>query len=79
MGQFSKFRLRQQLFSFKEFCIEKRLSNIVKTTNVVKLTKAILKSSYRVLQVISKWKTLKKPVYSLGILNFGLILTSKLP
>ena len=30
--------------------MEKRLPNILKTTNVTKLTKAILKSSYRVLQ-----------------------------
>ena len=30
--------------------MEKKLSNIFKTTNVMKLTKAILKSSYRVLQ-----------------------------
>ena len=47
--QFSKFRLSQQLFAFKEFCTNERLSNIF-TTNVTKLTKAILKSSYRVLQ-----------------------------
>ena len=58
-----KFCLRQQLFAFKEFCIETRLSNIYKTTNVTNFTKAILKSSYRVLQVTSKWKTLKQPVY----------------
>ena len=48
--QFSRFCLRQQLSVFKEFCIEKKLSNIFKTTNVTKLTKAILKSSYRVQQ-----------------------------
>ena len=41
--KFSKFCLRQQLFPFKEFCMEKRLSNIFKTTNVRKLIKAILK------------------------------------
>ena len=44
------FRLVQRLFAFKEFYMEKRLSNIVKTTNVTKLTKVILESSYRVLQ-----------------------------
>ena len=27
------------------------------------MNKAILKSSYRILQVTCKWKTLKKPVY----------------
>ena len=31
MGQHSKFCLRQELFAFKEFSIEKRLSNIFKT------------------------------------------------
>ena len=30
---------------FKEFWMEKRLSNIFKTTNITKLIKAILKSS----------------------------------
>ena len=35
---------------FKEFCIEKKLSNIFKTTNIAKLTKVILKSSYRIRQ-----------------------------
>ena len=45
-----KFRLRRQLFAFEELCMEKRLSNIYKTTNVTKMTKGILKSCYRVLQ-----------------------------
>ena len=40
-----------------------RLSNIFKT--VTKLTKVILESSYKVLQVTSKWKTLKQPIYFL--------------
>ena len=43
--------------------MEKGLSNSLKTTDVTKLTKAILKSSYRVLQVTPKWKTLKQTVY----------------
>ena len=55
--------LRQQLFAFKEFCLEKRLSNIFKTLNETKLTKTTLQRSYRVLQVTSNWKTLKQPVY----------------
>ena len=45
MGQFLNFYLHQQVFEFKEFCIEKRLSDIFKTTNVMKLAKTILKSS----------------------------------
>ena len=32
--RFLKFCLRQQLFAFKEFCMETRLFNIFKTTNV---------------------------------------------
>ena len=63
MGQFSKFSLRQQLFAFKEFCMETRLYNIFKTRNVTKLTKTFLESSYRVLQVAAKCKTLKQPVH----------------
>ena len=50
--------------------METRLSNIFKTTNVTKLTKVILESSYRVLQVTSKWKTLKQPVYFLRAVEF---------
>ena len=44
------------------FCMEGKLSNNFETTDVTKLTKAILEISYRVLQVTSKWKTLKQPV-----------------
>ena len=40
--------------------METRFSNNFKTKNVMKLTKAILKSSYRVLQITFKWKMLKR-------------------
>ena len=50
--------------------MEKRLCNILETINVTKLNKAILKSSYRVRQVTSKWKTLKQPVYLLRAVEF---------
>ena len=70
VGQFSKFCLRQQLFPFKEFCMDTRLSNIFKTTNVKKLAKVVLESSFKVLQVISKQKTLKKPIYFLKAAEF---------
>ena len=51
--------------------MEIRLSNIFKTTNVTKLTEAILKSSYIVLQVpSSRWKTLKQPVCFLKAVEF---------
>ena len=53
--------LRQQLF--KEFCMEKRLLNIFTTANITKLIKSILESSYKVLQVTFKWKSLKQSVY----------------
>ena len=50
--------------------METRLSNIFKTTNVTNLTKVIQESSYRVLQVTSKWKTLKQPVYFLKAVEY---------
>ena len=46
------------------------MSSIFKTTNVTNLAKVILKSSYRVLQVTFKWKTLKQPVYFLKAVEF---------
>ena len=50
--------------------MEARLSNIFKTTNFTNFTMPILKSSYRVLQVTSKWKTLKQSVYFLQAVKF---------
>ena len=55
---------------FIEFCMETRLSNIFKTTNVKNLTKVIQESSCRVLKVTSKQKTLKQPVYFLKTVEF---------
>ena len=52
--------------------MEKRLFNIFKITNVSKLTKAILKISYTVLEITSKWKTLKEPAYFLRAVEFWL-------
>ena len=49
-----------------------RLPNIFKTTNVTNLTKVILESSYRVLQVTSKWKTREQFVYSSRTVEFWL-------
>ena len=54
LEQFSKFCLRQQLFAFKEFYMERRFSNIFKTINVTNLTKVIHESYDRVLKVTSK-------------------------
>ena len=42
--------------------MESRLSNVFKTTTVTSMTKVILESYYRVLQVTCKWKALKQPV-----------------
>ena len=50
--------------------METRLSNIFKTTNVTNLNKVIQESSYRVLKVTSKQKTLKQPVYFLKTVEF---------
>ena len=49
-----------------------RLSNIFKTATVTNLTKVILESSYRVLKVPFKWKTVKQPVYFLKPAEFCL-------
>ena len=70
VGQLWKFCLRQQLFVFKEFCMETRLSNIFKSTNVTNLAKVIQESPYRVLQVTFRQKTLKESVYFLKIVEF---------
>ena len=59
-----------ELCAFKEFCMETTLSNIFQTTNVTSLTNVIQKSSYRVLQVASKSKQLKQPVYFLKAVEF---------
>ena len=50
--------------------METGLSNIFKTTNVTNLTKVIQQNSYRVLQLTSKWKTLKQPVLFLKAVEF---------
>ena len=50
--------------------METGLSIILKTKNVTKLAKAILESSYTVLQVSSNWKTLKQPDYFERSLEF---------
>ena len=62
--------LTSAVIAFTEFYMEERLSNIFKTRNVTKLTKAILKSPYRVLQVTSKLKTQQHSVYFLRAVEF---------
>ena len=58
------------LHAFKEFRMEIRLSNMFKTTNVTRLIKAILESSYRILKVTSIRKALKRPVHFLRAFEF---------
>ena len=62
--------LTSAIIYIQRFCMETRLPNIFKTTNVTNLTKVIQESSYRVLQVTSKQKTLKQPVYFLKAVEF---------
>ena len=50
--------------------METRLSNIFKIKNVKNLTIFILESSYRLLQITFKWKTLKQPFYFLRAAEF---------
>ena len=50
--------------------METRLPDIFKTTNVTNMTKIILESSFRVLEVTSKWKILKQPVCFLKEVEF---------
>ena len=50
--------------------METKFSNIFKATNVTNLTKVNQQNSYRILQVTSKRKTLKQPVYFLKAVEF---------
>ena len=68
MGSFGNFSYVSS--TFIEFCMENKLPNILKTRNITTLTKVILKSSYRVLQITSKWKTVKQPFYFLRAVEF---------
>ena len=63
LGQFSNLCLHQQLSTFKEIWMETIFSSILKTTNATKLTKAILESCYRILQVTCKLKAVNLSLY----------------
>ena len=67
---FQNFNYVSNYLHLKSFCMETRLSNIFKTTNVTNLTKVIQEISYRVLQVTFKQKHLKQPVYFLKAVEF---------
>ena len=69
-GQFSKFCLCQQLFTFKRFCMETRLSNILKTTNAAKFIKTILESTYKVVLGTYNWAVPTWPVFLLRAVEF---------
>ena len=57
--------LHLKSFAWKRDCV---ISSKLKSC--YRVQKAILKSSYRVPQVVSKWKTLKQPVYFLRFIEF---------
>ena len=48
------------------------ISKIFKTAIVTNLNRVVLESSYTVLQVTFKWKTLKQPIYFLKAVEFCL-------
>ena len=50
--------------------MEIRLTNILNTRKVTKLSKTILETSYTVLQVTSKWKTLNQSIDLLRAFKF---------
>ena len=50
--------------------MEIRLTNILNTRKVTKLAKTILETSYTVLQVTSKWKTLNQSIDLLRAFKF---------
>ena len=70
VGQFSKFCLPQQLFAFKEFRMETRLRNILRTTNVTEFIKTILENSSKVLLGPYILAVRKRPVFFLTVVEF---------
>ena len=70
VGQFCKFCLCQHLFAFKRFCMETRLSDILKTTKATKFIKAILESTYKVVVGTYNLVTPMRPVSLLRAVEF---------
>ena len=66
-GQFSKFCLCQQLFAFRIFCMETRLSNISKTTMFIK---TILESTYKVVLGTYNLAAPTRPAFLLRAVKF---------
>ena len=62
--------LMQQLFAFKRFCMEMRLSNILKTTNATKFIKNILESTYKVVLGTYNLAAPTRPVVLLRAVEF---------
>ena len=62
--------LMQQLFAFKRFCMEMRLSNILKTTNATKFIKTILESTYKVVLGTYNLAAPTRPVFLLRAVEF---------
>ena len=75
----SKFCLCQQLFAFKNFCLETRLSNIlIKTTNATKFIKTVLESTYKALLGTSNLVAPTRPVFLLRAIEFQQLLMFRL-
>ena len=70
VGQFCKFCLCQQLFAFKRFCMETRLSNILKNTNATKFTKTVPESTYKVVLDTYNLEAPTQPVSLLRAIDF---------
>ena len=68
--QFSKFCSCQQLFAFKDVCMETRLRNISKTRNDTDFNKTILEILYKVLLATCSLTALKWPIFLLTGLGF---------
>ena len=65
-----QFCLCHQLFSFKRFCMETRLSNILKTTNATKFIKTILKRTYKVVLDTYNLAAPTRPLFLLWVVEF---------
>ena len=62
--------LMSQLFGFKRFCMETRLSNILKTKNATKFIKTILESTYKVVLGTYNLAAPTQPAFLLKTVEF---------
>ena len=69
-SRWTVFCLCQQLFAFTKFCMETRLSNILKTTNATKFIKTILENAYKVVLGTYNMVAPTQPVFLLRAVEF---------